>query len=191
MSNREQRIAIMILFGLFACCFSTPAVQDYLPSPPADRSFIYYLNERNDLVALPFETGRSSLKLDGPARETKIGFIELSGEHAVTVFENDRPRIFVFASPRTGSHPPFLVSLTQRRGARRATAIAQRGLNGYAIESNQIIKPDVRVIAPAGEQVFMEIRPRISLMPGEYAIIGDDLARIATFRIVAAKAVSN
>jgi hypothetical protein len=30
----------------------------------------------------------------------------------------------------------------------------------------------------------MEIRPRASLMPGEYAIIGDDLARIATFRVV-------
>jgi hypothetical protein len=29
----------------------------------------------------------------------------------------------------------------------------------------------------------MEIRPRTSLVPGEYAIIGDDLTRIATFRV--------
>jgi len=41
------------------------------------------------------------------------------------------------------------------------------------------------VLASLGdEQVFMELRPRGSLMPGEYAIIGDDLARIATFRVV-------
>jgi hypothetical protein len=32
----------------------------------------------------------------------------------------------------------------------------------------------------------MEVRPRVSLIPGEYAIIGDDLARIATFRVTAA-----
>ena len=37
-----------------------------------------------------------------------------------------------------------------------------------------------------GDLVFMEVRPRTSLMPGEYAIIGDDLARIATFRVVLA-----
>lgn len=31
----------------------------------------------------------------------------------------------------------------------------------------------------------MELRPRISLMPGEYAIIGEDLTRVVSFRIVA------
>jgi hypothetical protein len=41
------------------------------------------------------------------------------------------------------------------------------------------------VLAKDGDQVFMEFRPRTSLMPGEYAIIGDDLARIATFRVLA------
>jgi len=32
----------------------------------------------------------------------------------------------------------------------------------------------------------MELRPRVSLMPGEYAIIGNDLTRVATFRVIAA-----
>jgi hypothetical protein len=39
------------------------------------------------------------------------------------------------------------------------------------------------VLAKSGEEVFIELRPRGSLVPGEYAIIGDDLARIATFRV--------
>ena len=46
------------------------------------------------------------------------------------------------------------------------------------------MKPSIRVLAKDGDQVFMEFRPRTSLMPGEYAIIGDDLTRIATFRVL-------
>jgi hypothetical protein len=29
----------------------------------------------------------------------------------------------------------------------------------------------------------MELRPRTSLMPGEYAIIGEDLDRVVSFRV--------
>ena len=65
------------------------------------------------------------------------------------------------------------------------TAIAQKGMSGYAISSDEIIKPTVRGLVKEGDLVFMEVRPRVSLMPGEYAIIGDDLARIATFRVIA------
>ena len=64
------------------------------------------------------------------------------------------------------------------------TAVAQRGLIGYAISSDQIIKPIVRVLNKLeGDEVFMELRPRTSLDPGEYAIIGEDLKRVATFRV--------
>ena len=57
---------------------------------------------------------------------------------------------------------------------------------GYAISSEEIIKPSIRGLVKDGELVFMEVRPRVSLMPGEYAIIGEDLARIATFRVISA-----
>jgi hypothetical protein len=44
----------------------------------------------------------------------------------------------------------------------------------------------IRVLARLyGDQVFVEFCLRSSLIAGEYAIIGDDTKRIATFRIVA------
>lgn len=161
--------------------------QEILPSPPPDHSFVYYLNRNNELAPFPFESGLTSLNYQKPAKGTKVGFIELKGEHATTVFETLAPRIFLFTSHRVGSHPPFLVSLTSGRGVRRVKAVVQKGMSGFAIESEQIIKPNLRVLDSLGEEVFMEIRPRVSLIPGEYAIIGDDVARIATFRISAGK----
>ena len=104
----------------------------------------------------------------------------------MTVFKTSTPRVFLFTYERSGAHPPFLVWLTPRKGARRVTAIAQRGLIGFAISSEEIIKPTVRGLVKDGDLVFMEVRPRTSLIPGEYAIIGDDLARIATFRVITA-----
>jgi len=58
-------------------------------------------------------------------------------------------------------------------------------MQGFAVDSEAIIKPTIRVLTRLdGDQVFVELRPRSSLIAGEYAIIGDDLTRIATFRIV-------
>jgi len=48
------------------------------------------------------------------------------------------------------------------------------------------VRPIPRGLSKNGEEVFMELRPRTSLMPGEYAIIGNDLSRVATFRVVSA-----
>ena len=162
----------------------TSTGQEFLPSPPADRSLIYFLDEQNKFVPLPFEPGQTSLHPEQIARSTKVSFIELKGEHAATIFKSDIPRLFLFMHQRTGTHPPFLVRLTPRHGARKVTAITQRGLSGFAISSEEIIKPSVRVLANDGDQVFVEVQPRGSLMAGEYAIIGDDLARIATFRVM-------
>jgi hypothetical protein len=66
------------------------------------------------------------------------------------------------------------------------TAIAERGVAGFAIPSAEIVRPIPRGLAKNGDEVFMELRPRVSLMPGEYAIIGNDLTRVATFRVVSA-----
>src|SRR5438132_6875947 len=101
------------------------------------------------------------------------------GWHAATVIRTDAQRIFLFTTERQETHPPFLVWLTPHGGARRVTALAQKGMRGLAIDSEQIVKPTVRVLAKDGDQVFLELRPRASLIPGEYAIIGDDLTRIA------------
>jgi hypothetical protein len=184
---RKIRIILgaFVLPGLITIfSIQTARAQEFLPAAPSDRSLIYTLDEQNKLVPLPFEQGQTPLRPDAIAKNTKVSYIELKGEHGLTLFKSAQPRVFLFTWQRPGAHPPFLVWLTPHKGARRVTAIAQKGLNGFAISSEEIIKPTIRVLAREGDQVFMEVRPRVSLMPGEYAIIGDDLARIATFRVV-------
>ena len=163
----------------------TFTAQEFLPSPPSDHALIYTLDNQNKLVPLPFEQGQTPLHSEQVAKSTKVSYLELKGEHAATVFKTATPRVFLFTYQRPGVHPPFLVWLTPHKGARRVTAIAQRGMSGYAVSSEEIVKPTIRVLAKERDEVFMEVRPRVSLVPGEYAIIGDDLARIATFRVIA------
>ena len=160
-----------------------PALQEFFPPAPADRTLIYRLDDQNKLVPLPFEQGQTPLHKETVAKSTKVSYIELKGEHSATMLQTSKPRIFLFTHQRPGEHPPFLVWLTPHRTSRRVTAIAQSGLAGFGIASDEIIKPFIRMLARDGDQVFMEVWPRTSLAPGEYAIIGDDLARIATFRV--------
>jgi hypothetical protein len=186
--RRRNKPTLVTLASFVISLFCFPpafTAQEFLPSPPSDRTLIYRLDEHNKLEPLPFESGQTPLRPDQVAKSTKISYIELKGEHADTVFQTATPRVFLFTYQRPGSHPPFLVWLTPRKGNRRVTAIAQKGMSGYAISSDEIIKPTVRGLVKEGGLVFMEVRPRVSLMPGEYAIIGDDLARIATFRVIA------
>ena len=171
------------LFGFVVFVLSVQA-QEFLPAPPPDRGLVYVLDDQNKLVPLPFERGVTPLHPEKVAGSTKVSYIEIKGEHAATNITHSMPRWFLFTYERPGAHPPFLVWLTPRHGARRVTAIAQRGMTGFAISSAEIVKPSIRVLAKDGDQVFMEFRPRTSLMPGEYASIGDDLTRIATFRVV-------
>ena len=171
----------VILLALNAISAATG--QDILPAPPSDRTLIYTLDEANKLTALPFEVGTTPLKPEAIAKNTKASYVEIKGEHAATTLSST-PRIFLFTTQRTGTHPPFIVWLTPKHGARRVTAVAQAGMAGFAISSAEIVKPILRVLNKFdGEEVFMELRPRTSLDPGEYAIIGDDLKRIATFRV--------
>ncbi len=177
-----QGVAFLGFLAIFVA--RTDCTQEFLPSPPSDRALIYVLDNQNKLVPLPFEQGQTPLRSDQVAKSTKVSYIELKGEHSATTMTTGR--LFLFTYQRAGAHPPFLVWLTPHGGARRVTAVAQKGMNGFAIDSAAIIKPLVRVLAQLdGDQVFMELRARSSLIPGEYAIIGDDLMRIVTFRIVA------
>jgi len=183
--NIKNYLAIVAVLGaVFVTTTRNGSAQEFLPSAPPDRSLIYALDDQNKLVPLPFEPGQTSLRPETTAKNTKVGYIELKGEHAATIFKTPTPRVFLFTYQRPGVHPPFLVWLTPHKGARRVTAIVQRGMAGFAISSEEIIKPTVRGLVKEGDLVFMEVRPRTSLMPGEYAIIGDDLARIATFRVI-------
>ncbi|MDX6694871.1 MAG: hypothetical protein QOF02_2474 [Blastocatellia bacterium] len=164
----------------------TSAPQETYPAPPADRTLVYVADESQALSALPFEVGTTPLSVDKVAGSDKRSYVELKGESAATTLKTDEPRFYLFVSDAPGTHPPFIVNLTPKGKARRVTAMAQKGYKGLAIDSGEIIKPHYRVLAHEGEQVFMEIRAREMLLPGEYAIIGADLRRIATFRIAGA-----
>ena len=182
--NMRYIQAIVLLGFLVVFVARTDCAQEFLPSPPADRVLIYALDDQNKLMPLPFEPGQTPLHSDQVAKGTKVSYIELKGEHSATTLMT-APRLFLFTSSRQGTHPPFLVWLSPHGRARRVTAIAQKGMQGFAIDSEAIIKPSIRVLARLdGDQVFVELRPRSSLIAGEYAIIGDDLTRIATFRII-------
>ena len=178
---------ILLLFALtaiFLLSLSQPSfAQEFLPAPPADHGLIYVLDQQNKLMSLPFEKAETPLHPEEIARSTRTSYIKLKGEHSATVLPSNT-RIFLFTIDHGGAHPPFLVWLTPRKDARRVTAIAQKGMKGFAISSEEIVKPSARGLAKNGEEVFMELRPRASLIPGEYAIIGEDLTRVVSFRIV-------
>ncbi|HYE66907.1 MAG TPA: hypothetical protein VD966_15055 [Pyrinomonadaceae bacterium] len=176
------------MFGMWASgaeVLNAPA-QESFPAPPAERALIYTVDRENKLTPLPFEAGTTPLRIETVAGSDKKSYVELKGERAATLIENDSPRFYLFVPDQANVHPPLIVRLTPRRGARRLTAMAQRGQRGFAVASEEIIKPHYRVLARADGMLFMEVRPRQSLLPGEYAIIGSDLARIATFSVVAA-----
>lgn len=176
--------ALIIMMGVIGHAARGRAfAQNAFPALPADRTLIYVADEKNALAPLPFEKGTTPLRTDAVAGSDKRSYVELKGEHAATVIAYEAPRFYLFVPDQSGVHPPFLVRLTERRGARRVTAMAQKNLRGFAVASEEIIKPHYRVLAREGGMLFMEVRARDSLLPGEYAIIGADLARVATFRI--------
>jgi len=161
------------------------AQQETPPAAPPDHSLIYASTRERKLVALPFESATTPLRTEQVAKSTATSYLELKGEHAATVLSANAS-VFVFTIDRGGAHPPMIVWLTPHHGSRRVTAIAERGRAGFAISSAEIVRPIPLGLAKNGDEVFMELRPRVSLMPGEYAIIGNDLTRVATFRVVSA-----
>lgn len=178
----KKNVLVTAVIWLIAGCVGEAAAQEFIPSPPPDRELVYVLDQDKKLVALPFEKAETPLSRDQVARETKSSYLELKGEHSATVLGADQ-RIFLFTLERGGAHPSMIVWLTPRKGARRVTAIAQKGLAGFAITAADIVKPSVRGLIKEGDVIFVELRPRVSLAPGEYAIIGADLNRVATFRV--------
>jgi hypothetical protein len=158
-------------------------VQESFPAPPADRTLIYFTDETNRLTPLPYETGVTPVRIEEVAGSDKRSHVEIKGERAATTITTDTPRFYLFVPDEKNVHTPFLVRLVSKGQARRVTMMRQRGQRGFAIDSEEIIMPHYRVLASDGGMLYMEFRARQPLLPGEYAFVGVDLRRIATFRI--------
>src|SRR5437660_11613135 len=163
---------------------SSSFAQETFPAPPADRTLIYLADGKNALTPLAFETGATPLRLEAVATSDKVSYVELKGERAATIITTDEPRFYLFLPDKADAKPPFLVRLSEKKGARRVSAMAQKGYKGFAIPAEEIVKPHYRILGRDGGMQFMEIRMREPLAVGEYAIIGTDLQHIATFRLV-------
>jgi hypothetical protein len=157
--------------------------QELVPKMPSDHDLVYVVDDRGELANIPFETAKTPLNATAVAKKNRNSFVELPGERSTMNLKTVDPHIYLFVSEGPNVHPPFLVQLAVKRGARRVTAIAERGRPGYAIASEEIVKPHYRVLGNAQGQLFMEIHPRDPLVPGEYAIMGSDLSRVATFSV--------
>ena len=168
-----------------AIAFISSAQTDF-PAPPTDRALVYIIDEKGALMPLAFESGTTPLRVEEVAKSDKRSYLELKGERSATIITRDEPRFYLFVPDEGNAKPPFIVRLTEKGKARRVTAMAQKGYKGFAIDSEEIIKPHYRVLARENGMYFMEIRTREPLMLGEYAIIGSDLSRVATFRIAPA-----
>lgn len=165
---------------------ATLLVQNDYPAPPADRTLVYITDEKGALQPLTFEAGTTPLRVEEVAKSDKRSYLELKGEHSAVVINRDEPRFYLFVPDEPNAKPPFIVRLADKGKNRRVGVMAQKGYKWFAIDTAEIVKPHYRVLAREGGMYFMEIRTREPLMMGEYAIIGSDLQRIATFRIAPA-----
>jgi hypothetical protein len=174
-----------LLLALSVGVAARESLQNVYPEPPADRALIYLADSSNALTALPFETASTPLRVEEVARSDKRSYLELRGEHAATVINQPSPNFYLFVKDAQGVRPPFLVRLTEKKKNRRVEALTQKGFSGFAVPSEEIIRPRLLVLKREDGMLFMQVSPRYPLAPGEYAFVGADTARIATFRIVA------
>ena len=100
----------LCLAFLAAAALSIP--QDASPDPPNDFTKIYYASGDNKLLALPFESGITSLNVFAPALEDKITRVRVNGSKAETVLTNGNLSFFVFVADRMDPPPHQLVRLT-------------------------------------------------------------------------------
>ena len=162
------------------------------PEPPNDLTRIYYLSADNKLLPLPFEPGVTLLDVFLPAKRNEIARVVLKGSTVRTVLAYNNPRFYVFVADKMDPPPHQLVRLTSKRSARELAISVIQGRKGYApFESDNVrlehrILERLRVETSKGRYIFvnyMEIRPLATLPPGEYAVIGDSLSDMATFRV--------
>jgi hypothetical protein len=162
------------------------------PNPPNDLTRVYYLSPDNKLLPLPFEPGLTSLNVFVPAEKDKIARVDLKSPTAETSLTSNDPRFYVFVADKWDPPPHQLVRLTSKKSARQLTISVLKGRKGYAPFASDNVSLEYRLLerlrVESGKNRYlfvnyMQIRPRQPLTPGEYAIIGDSLADMATFRI--------
>ena len=114
------------------------------------------------------------------------------GPKAKAVLTNDNLRFFVFVGDRMDPPPHQLVRLTTNNAERSLKISLIKGRKGYApfAEDNVPLERRILMRMKVGAGVnrflfvnYLELRPRGPLRSGEYAIIGDSFADIATFRV--------
>jgi len=172
--------------------FAPPRIQDRYPDPPNDLTRVYYLDRDHKLQPLPFERGITSLNVFVPATQDKVTQVRVNGTSGETALANDNLHFYAFVADRMEPPPHQLVRLTPTKSDRRLKISVVKGRDGYApFESDTIglehrLLERLRVSADPNRILFvnyMELRPKTVLTPGEYAIIGDSLADMATFRV--------
>jgi len=182
----KTSIIVSILFLV-----ASVSSQDRFPEPPKDLTRIYYLNE-SELTPLPFEEGLVHANVFVPALQDKVTRVLIKGASAATVLSNDKLRFYAYVADRMDPAPHQLVRLTNRKSNRELKISLIKGRKGYApfaadaIELEHRLLERLRVNAGSNRILFvnyMELRPKDKLISGEYAIIGDSLADMATFRI--------
>lgn len=190
-----------LLFANIILAFQIPALlgiahmgryQERFPDPPNDLTRVYYLSAANRILPLPFEAGLVSLNVFVPARDDKITQVRVKGTTAATVLTNDNLRFYAYVADKMDPPPHQLVRLTSLRSNRELKISVIKGRKGYAPFDEDTVTLKHRVLERLRVQVgpsrlifvnYMELWPARALRPGEYAIIGDSLADMATFRI--------
>jgi len=189
----NHRRNYLLFASVVLALFALPAIaQQSFPDPPADLTKIYVLNGANDLSALPFEPGVTTINVFQPAVEDKVTRVRVVGPTAATVLRDTNLLFFVFVADRMDPPPHQLVRLTAGKSERSLKISVVRGRKGYAPFDEDNIRLQRRILkrlsvpAGGGRMIFvnyMELRPLQPLPPGQYAIIGDSLADVATFRV--------
>lgn len=171
---------------------SRTSTQEPAIAVPDDATKIYYMDSHNKLAPLPFESSIIPLDPFVFAKSDRVGHAELRGLQAATTLMIHNPRFYVFVADRMDPPPHQLVRLTGKKGNRRFTVVSTKGRKGYSpmaaetIELKYQILERLQVAVGKGRILFinyLELSPRYELPIGEYAIIGDSLQDIATFRI--------
>lgn len=180
-----------LVIALILPWLAPAGTQQSYPPPPNDATRIYYLHNQ-ELTPIPFEQGQVTGNLFVPAPEDKVAPVRLKGARAATVLNVQDLRFYVFVGDRMDPPPHQLVRLTPKGSSRELKISLVKGRRGYApfdvdtLPLERRLLERLRVTAGTSRIIFvnyMELRPKEKLSPGEYAIIGDSLADMATFRI--------
>jgi len=184
-------LVCVALLSFVSAFVAQVAQQTDFPEPPSDLTRVYYL-DGNSLVALPFEPGALPFDIFQPAVDNRITRVRVAGSKARTVLKNQNLRFFVFVGERMDPPPHQLVRLTSSKAERSLKISLIKGRKGYAPFAEDNVPLERRILrrmkVNAGMNRFLfvnylELRPRGPLRSGEYAIIGDSLADVATFRV--------